>query len=113
MKPLEEALVRLRQEFPGESLYEVTVRVQKGERSGIEREKWGGVSWEIRLSSDTEYGATLEVAIAKVYKRRAAEAQIPARAERIAAILREVPSEGFDREHVVMAARAILNREGT
>ena len=116
MKPLEEALAWLRQEFPGETIYEATVSVRKGERSdhpgvaGLERE-WSDVTWKIQVSGDSEYGSTLENAMAKVRRRRVVQSEVLERAERIAAILREIPDESFDRERVVMAARTILDNE--
>jgi len=41
----------------------------------------------------------------------ARKAQVPGLADRVATILREIPDEGFERNDVLMAAQAMLEKE--
>ena len=113
---LQEALALLKQEFPGAALYEVRYEERLGERgdhpdvTSMERQ-WRRTYWTVQVDNDHEGTDSLESAFADMRTSRERKAQIPSLAARVAAVLREISDEGFDRENVVMAARAILEKE--
>jgi hypothetical protein len=106
----------LKQEFPDARLYEVRLEFRLGERTDhpglthIERE-WSNTSWTIQVGNEHESADSIAGAFAQMRTRLGRNAQVPALAERVAAVLRDVPDEGFERENVVMAARALLEKE--
>jgi hypothetical protein len=106
----------LKQEFPDAVLYEVRLEFRLGERTDhpgmtqIDR-NWNNTSWTIQVGNERESAASIAQAFAALREALALKAQRPTLAERIAAVLRDIPEEGFEREHVVMAARAILEKE--
>jgi len=115
MKVLEEALALLKKEFPGAVIYEARLENRLGERSdhpGVEMERsWSREYWTVQVDNENENADSLEQVIADLRTTLARRAQVPERAERVAAVLREISDEGFERENVVMAARAILEKE--
>jgi hypothetical protein len=106
----------LKQEFPDAKLYEVRLEYRLGERTDhpgltqIERE-WSDTSWTIQVGNERESAASVAQAFAALREALARKAQVPAFAERVAAVLRDVPDAAFEREIVVMAAREILEKE--
>jgi hypothetical protein len=105
----------LKQEFPDAVLYEARLEWRLGERSdhpGIVMERaWSREFWTFQVDNETASGGSFVEAIAELRERLALKAQRPTFAERVAAVLRDIPEEGFERDHVVMAARAILEKE--
>lgn len=109
---MQAALSTLECAFPGEPLYEVRVEFMFGHRSdGPEPETWRRAHWSLQITNEHEGGDTVAEALEKLRSRRALKAEAPGRAERVAAILREVPDVAFAREEVVMAARNLLDQE--
>jgi len=112
---LREALALLKKEFPCAVVYEARLEFRLGERSdhpGVEMERsWSRQCWTIQVDNESVYEDSLDGALTELRRRLKVKAQAPERAERLAAILREIPDEGFERNDVVMAARALLEKE--
>jgi hypothetical protein len=110
---LESVLAQLREEFPYAVVYDARLEFRLGERSdlGDPTQRWNETIWTIQVDNLSESADSLEQAFADLRATLARRAQVPERAERLAALLREIPDEGFERENVVMAARAILEKE--
>lgn len=109
---LRDALLLLRKEFPDAVLLEARLEFRLGERSDLgAAQTWKDVSWTIQVNNDHESADSLEGALADLRVRLDHKAKIPSLAERVAAVLRDIPDEGFERENVIMAARAILDEE--
>lgn len=115
---LREAIAYLRREFPGEGLYEARLEYVLGERDECElterykvEKQWTRASWRIQVGNDSATADWLSDAVDRLYERRAQKEMVPALAERVAAILREVPVEGFARREVIDAAERLIERE--
>ena len=115
MEALGDALAMLKREFPYATVYEARLEFRLGERSdhpGMEMERsWNKVDWSIQVDNESVHEDSLDGALAELRRRLKVKAQVPALAERLAAILREIPDDGFEREQVVGAARALLEKE--
>lgn len=111
-QPLKDALALVQREFPEATLTEVRLQFKTGERHDHgPSETWLELEWTVQVGNERESGKTPEEAIAAVRHEIANKAQIPGRADRIAAILRELPNEGFLRTSVMMAAQNLLDEE--
>lgn len=111
---VKDALAVLRREFPDAKFYEARLEFRARERSGISGaslSQWAEATWRIQVRNDSATADTLVAAVAELRAKIAEKALVPGRAERIAAILREVPDEGFGRNDVLDAARVMLERE--
>lgn len=110
---LDRILAELRSEFPDSKLLEARLEYRKGRTASNadDPKSWNEVSVSVRVGNERGSGDTLEEALATLRRELSAKAEIPPRAERIAAILREVSDESFDRHHVLQAAHNILEQE--
>jgi hypothetical protein len=112
---LEEALALLKKEFPYAVVYDARLEFRLGERSdhpGVEMERsWSREYWTVQVDNESAHEDSFDGALVELRRRLKVKAQVPERAERLAAILREIPDDGFEREHAVMAARALLEKE--
>jgi hypothetical protein len=109
---LQEAHAFLQLEFKEEELIEVGVEWRLGERhDGRPSERWGWFRWTVQVGNDHGRGESLEEALCELRKSRGVKAQIPDRAARIVALLREIPDEGFARHDVLRAAQLLLEKE--
>lgn len=107
-------LALLHQEFPDAKLIEVRVEVSVGERYGEIHgcaRSWDDTSWRVQVNNDSERADSVEAAVTELRAKLAHKARVPSLAVQVAAILREIPDEGFAREDVIGAARALLDLE--
>jgi len=111
-EPLKEALAQLQREFPDESLTEVRLEFRTGERHDDRpNQSWSETTWRVQVGNDHGYGDSLENALVELRKEIGIKALVPDRAQRLAAILREIPERGFERHAALSAAQAILEEE--
>jgi hypothetical protein len=111
-EPLKDALAQLQREFPDESLTEVRLEFKKGERhDNMPSESWSETTWRVQAGNEHGYGDSLENALVELRKELGIKALVPDRAQRLAAILREIPERGFERHTALSAAQAILEEE--
>lgn len=111
---LRAALAALRREFPGEALYEARLEFRAGERHGETHgaaRSWSETWWTVQVNNERASGEALEEVITEMRETRARRKRVPGFAERVAAILREIPAEGFQRDDVLRAAYELLARE--
>ena len=102
----------LQREFPAASLVEVRAELREGVRLDPgPMESWSEVSWTVQVMNQRGSGASLDEAVVELRKELERMAQVPARAERLAAILREIPDEAFALDDVICAARELLAAE--
>jgi len=111
-EPLKEALAQLQREFPDASLTEVRLEFRTGERhDDMPSESWFATTWRVQVGNECGYGDSLENALVELRKELGIKALVPDRAQRLAAILREIPERGFERHTALSAAQAILEEE--
>lgn len=109
---LSTALALLMQEFPESKLTEATLTFSMGERHDHgPSETWSRVEWNLQSGNERAHGESFDGALERLRQSIHVNLQIPQHAERIAAVLREIPDVDFVRERAVMAAREILNKE--
>jgi len=109
---LQEALAQIQCEFSAAELTDVRLEYRMGERHDhCPSQSWTETQWSVQVGNDHGRGASMDEALAELRKEIGIKAQIPERAERIAAILREIPDEAFARYHVVGAAQELLEKE--
>ena len=111
---LKDALVWLQREFPDARLTQVELSVRLGERhDGRPSESWCDAWWTVQVGNDKAGGDSPEEALSALRRDLVVKAQIPQHAERVAAILRELPEERFHRSgsDVLEAAMALLEKE--
>lgn len=110
-EPLEEALARLRQDF-SDVCFEVRLEFRAGTRSDlpVTSTSWSTYDWQVQVGNDRGKGDSFENAVADLREKRARKALIPGRADRIAAILREIP-DYHDRNMAIDAAQCVLDKE--
>jgi hypothetical protein len=108
---LRETMARLLNEYPSAKLHSVTVSFSytvRGEGPSPEERE---LSWRVQASNERGYGVSVAAALNELHKRWEASVMVPDVAERIAAALRDVPSEGFCQDRALSLAREILELE--
>ena len=102
----------LKEEFPDAKVWSAGVTVSAYERIDLKvPEARSEVGWDVQVDSEHGRGKTLDEALVELRQRIAFRATVPGLAERLAAVLRELPDEGFQRHTIQMAADNILRRE--
>jgi hypothetical protein len=105
------ALRAVQQEYPEAKLTEVRLEWRVGERHDHGPSKvWDEYRYTVQVGNDRGSGSSVEEAGLNLREERSRRAQVPSYAERIAAILREVPDEGFMRHNVLEAVQGLLTK---
>jgi len=108
---LRECLATLKAEYPTDRLFQVHMGSSLGERhDGVGDEEWHTVRWEVQVGNDHGSGDTPEGAVEDLRQKLATKALIPGAAERVAAILSELPESGFVRDEVARVAMDMVRR---
>jgi len=111
--PLQQALERLRGEFPSANLRDARLEFRLGERAAFEphapAETWNKFYWSIQIDNNSGSGETFDEAVSEVKKKITREALIPEYARRVASVLREL--EYHDRYAATEAAHRIFDEE--
>jgi len=106
------ALALLQREFPDAVLTEVRLMYRVGERhdNNMPSQNWAEVEWTVQVGNDRACGHSPEAAIA--YLRRDLELKVTLRgsAERIVAVLREIPETDCGHQHVLHEVQCLLER---
>ena len=118
MDSLSNDLASLRQEFPDSTLREVRAERSLGERSpsapevayGSEQ-SWDKMTWTVQIGNERAHGDSMEIALAELRENLRLEALRPEYAQRVAAVLREIPNERFERIHALGEAQRLLDEE--
>jgi hypothetical protein len=112
---LHNALALLNREFPDAKLVEARVEFRSGERHGethgCARNWTNEPTWTLQVNNDRESHSVLSEALAALRATLARKVQVPGLAERVAIILREIPTEGFVRSEVLEAAQRLVDLE--
>jgi len=112
LEELKKAHETLRAEFPDAKLTEMRLEFRVGERHDLQpSEEWSVLSWSVQVGNEHGSGASPFEAIAEVRKELDRQYRRPGYAERIAAILREIPDDGFERVHTLGLVQDLLNKE--
>lgn len=101
----------LQREFPDASLVEARAELREGVRDDHGPASWSEVCWTVQIMNMHGHGESLEEAVAELRKEAERLAQVPSYAERLAAVLREIPDERFARDTVMRAATELLDGE--
>lgn len=107
---LAECLCSLRADYPTASLFDVQVRFGLCERDDSIQDDWHTVHWQVQVGNEHGSGDTPKSAIEDLRQQVASKALVPGAAERVAAILSELPEAGFTRDEVTQVARDMLRR---
>lgn len=110
--PLHDAFATLRAEYPEAKLSEVRIEFRLGERYDHgPSESWLSTDWTVQVGNEHGRGFSLDAALANLREEMRVKSLVPTRAEKIAAVLREIPEEGFERYHALDEAQRILEAE--
>ena len=105
-----ECLAALKAEYPTGRLFQVHVGSSLGERHDGIDEDWHLELWEVQVGNERGSGDTPESATEHLRRKLAIKGLVPGAAERVAAILSELPESGFVRDEVVQVAMDMLRR---
>lgn len=109
---LQRTLTLLQALFPDAQVREVSLNVCVGERGDHnDPQDWVKVWWRVQINNDSGNGPSLNEALAELRERIDQHGRVRENAVRLAALMREIPQDRFERGATIEAANQILEDE--